>query len=166
MAIDPQQLAMMQQQQQMAPQQPPQLTNEQLLQATMQLFMSTISEDLNTDVKVSALKTLADTLNILGTDPQQAMQLEMAKAQMDMQLKREAHQLEMMAKQEQAALDIRLKQQQGQADLQLKQETAQFDLAAKAQGLKHKENEHLQKMSAQSEMAKAKAQQANKPKAE
>ncbi len=163
----PEQLAMLQQQmagqmQQQPPADPLQLTT----QLYVHIAQRALKDDLNVDIATASLKTLADAMTQLGTDPQANLQLEAQKAQQEMQTKRELAQLDMQLKMAAAQLDMQIKREQAGLQLQQKQQEAQVNAASKAQDLQLKQQEHLQKMSAQSEMAQAKVEQARQAKTE
>ncbi len=133
------------------------------LQLTTQLYVHiaqrALKDDLNVDIATASLKTLADAMNVLGTDPQADMQLKREQAQLDAQIKQQQAHLDMQIKIDQARLDMALKQEQAGLQLQQKQTEAALDAQAEAQNLQMKQEAHQQKMSQQAEMAQAKAAQ-------
>lgn len=154
------------------PQEPPQPMPEQVLQAITAKMLETLgSEDLAKDVQAQTVNVLAQAfktmIETLTNDPQQALQMEQQKMDMQfqmeqakMQMEMEKHQMELQMKQEEHQLKLQQSQAENSLKLEQARQKAQFDQVSQVQKLQHQQVEGEQKLRMNEEaMKQKKAQQ-------
>lgn len=125
--------------------------NPQILQAIEQVLLQTAQDQaLNNDIKASSIAQLANAYKAIAEiapppNPEQELQMEQARFQMEAQ---------------KAEQSLAIERQKAELTLQLEQQRFQIEVAKTQQQLEHQENAHQQRIRQQEEVHTIKQQQA------